>query len=284
MPAEHFKSITVSEALYVDIQELARQSGKKISRFVGDLIAEYKRLRIFLDILGEDVNPERLVLEQIAWRRRAILHAIFKNKEIEFYKSTAWIRSKEYPKKAGVQQWPDRLQARVEEDPDFTFEKILIVSTEAFDKTETWQWFLDWATIKAEYPRQVGLYVVDQRDADKITEEYPERIIPDPDAEKNSFERDRACYDMGIYGKKAVGFLPIDKRSEPGHFRLDDKPSVLQQATWWFRKLKKCAMPMSEVMEKVGEKALEIPLELSEEDVDRNNNDNKAKRGTYDVQ
>lgn len=253
MPEKGFRSITVRKELYNDLQKLAEDFSRilglkhlSIPKFLAYMAEEYKRGSILLKILGpSDVKKGSVVLEQWAWRTEFILRKIFADREIDRYWSTSYVRTEEYPEKADPAtkdesaQWPKTLQDRVSTDSNFEFEKILVISKGAKGKTATLRWILDWCKIAMEHSN-VKLFLIDEEDAISVLDI------------KNRKE-DIKFLDMGIYGQKAVGFLPIDYESNPGEFKLEVDVSVREEAEKAFGKLKTKAIAYPKIMEKIGE-------------------------------
>jgi len=237
MPPKNFKTISIDKDTYATVKALAEESSppKKVAELTRDLINTYKDLPLFRVLVNLGVKPEE-VEWGAKWQKDShFLDAILSDPEIKSYKSTAWIRTGEYPEKAGHPQFGNTLGRRLADAhnaEDFSFEKILIVSAEAEKDKETWRWIWKWWNMKVEYRDKVEVVVVREDMAEK---EF-----------KISYkEKKRVFYDMGIYGTKLVALLSIGEHSDPGMYRWIT-PSLVP-AEEAFAGLKDCGMQQEEV-------------------------------------
>jgi hypothetical protein len=249
MPVKGYASITVPTEVHERIETIARSQGKTIVEFVKAWIQDYedtsKLIGVLDRALASGLTPVEVNWGRI-WSEKGVLpyEEIFNDKEIEFYKSAAWIRTSEYPEKAGAAQWPPTLQTRFRKDQKFTFEKVLVVSKEAWDEDEVWEWILKWTGIRSEYRNQIEVFVIREADARKIAS-------------------DECLLDMGCYGKKVLGTLEISEKSDPGDYRWRLDSEVIDAAIATFELFKGAAIDLSKKMSGL---AKSVRLELSSEE------------------
>jgi hypothetical protein len=211
MTRTKFKSITVEEGIYEKFAKFARDKELTIAAFLKKLAEQYENIAT-LPLLRLGVMPLEVVWPKHAWKYGEPFKGIFDDPGIHTYKSIAWIQSAEYVQKAGGPQWPDELKKRIagDEIPTFTFKKMLLMSRDARETLEAWEWVFWWLQIKSHCPPgRVHVFVVNQEDAEKWKKSNWPRELEDL----------RHYNDFGIYGDKAIGFLEIAEESEPETYR-----------------------------------------------------------------
>jgi len=243
-----FKSITVEarvnpndeEKTYDKIERFAREKGLSNAAFLRNLVEQYEDIAT-LPLLRLNVTPIEVVWPKEAWQYGEPFKGIFSDPGIHSYKSIAWIRTAEYVQRVGRPQWPDELKNRIasKEEPPFMFKKMLLISPEAREKLETWEWAFWWLHIKSEYPDKVEIFAVDEEYATKWkAKNWPEELA----------DLRKLC-DMGIYGDKAVGFLEVNEKSETGNYKWRLNPargkqwetSIAEETYALFEKVKNTA-------------------------------------------
>jgi hypothetical protein len=249
MPVKGYASITIPEEVHEKIESMARSRGKTIVDFFRDWIKDYedssKLIGILDRALAMRLSPIEVNWGKI-WSERGVLpyEEIFNDEEIKFYKSTAWIRTAEYPEKAGTAQWPPTLQTRLRKDKEFKFEKVLVVSKGAWDTDEVWEWVFKWTGIRSEYRKQIEVFVIREADALRI-------------------DSDVCLLDMGVYGRKVLGTLEVNEKSDPGDYKWRLLPEEIDDAIKAFEGFKKAAIDMSK---KIGALTKSVRRELSSEE------------------
>lgn len=259
--SDKYKTATMKRETYQKLQDIAKDQDKSVSKVIEEMVEEHDRSALLLGIFGlggsVSSNPN-------AWREHAILREILKDKRIKFYKSASWVRSEEYPEKvdpplqlpdrsypdmAHSKQWPDTLEERIARDPEFRFEKLLIISQEALEekssasvfKKRVMDWACGWYLREERYPEKVEVVAVEQKDADALLGINREAT----ESERAQADAKRKFYDMGLYKPVGLGFLSIDPKSEPGSFEFKTDTLSLKQADDIFDKLKKHKHAMS---------------------------------------
>jgi hypothetical protein len=268
-----FKSITVEartdpkdeEKTYDKIERFAQEKGLTHAAFIKSLVEQYEDIAT-MPLLRLGLTPLEVVWPKEAWKHGEPFKGIFNDPGIQFYKSIAWIRTAEYVHEAGRPQWPDELKNRIasDEKPPFIFKKMLLISSDALDKLEVWEWAFWWLHIKSEYPGKVEVFAVEQ----KHVEEWKKKNWTDEEL-ADLYK----LHDMGIYGKKAVGFLEIDpKKSEPGKYKWRLNPARgkegemngVRETHVLFEKVWNAANSMFDALERDSEKHIDIKKKLAE--------------------
>jgi len=220
MPAKGFTSITVHKDKYETIKRLADSQGQTVTHLVEYLIAQYS-------------HPDRRALidetasngfTRVEWKWPGPYEDIVSDPSIKNYKSTAWIRSKDYISKAGPPLW--KIDKRIREDEKFSVERMFIVSQNAWGSNEVWEWLGNWLIYCFLRVEKFKIFLAKEKDA--MGRKIPERY-----------------YDMGIYGDppRIVGYLSLDSKSAPLSYTwvspLDVKE--IKNACRYFKELKSCA-------------------------------------------
>jgi hypothetical protein len=231
MPAAGYRSITVHQKYYDALRIIADQKDISVTELIERLIDQYSRPYI------------RAMIDEIAAKERDFkepYHAFVLDSKIKHYKSTAWVRTEDYVKRMRDPMLGD-LADRIRKDDEFNIDKIFILSQNSWSKREVWKWISDWLTFGLFREKQIRIFVLKQKIADKILATM----------EKDDQKR-KQYYDMGIYGEArdkpdsetVVGYLEIDSQSRPGKYKrissCDDAEEV-KRAERHFGELKKGA-------------------------------------------
>jgi len=220
MPAKGFTSVSIHRDKYETIKKIADLEGQTITQLIEHLITQYS-------------SPEKRALidetisngfKKIEWKWPGPYEEIILDPNIKHYRSTAWIRSKEYITKAGPPLW--KLDKRVREDEKFSVDRLFVISQNAWGSKEVWEWVANWLIYCFLRLEKFKIFVVKEKDA--VKKKIPDRY-----------------YDMGIYGEppRIVGYLVLDQKSNPISYTwvspLDEEE--LEKASRYFKDLKSCA-------------------------------------------
>jgi len=228
MPAKGFTSITIREEAYKKIKEIASSKGMRVAELVERLLDHYERRSALPLILTESVEPKR-----VEWTWPGPYVYIVTDPKVQVYMSTAWIRSKEYPEKAGRPQWVPEIESRVRSDEKFRVEKVFVISKKAWDESEVWKWVGKWVSLNFAYGEKIKAFIV--REDDALHKGVPELY-----------------FDMGIYGEQMVGFLQLDEESNPEvYYTISLPQKEITNAIKEFGKLKDCQLAPRDYKEKL---------------------------------
>jgi len=259
-----FKSITVEENTYDKIERFAREKGLSHAAFLKYLADQYEDIAT-MPLLRMGLTPIEVIWPREAWERGEPFKGIFTDPGIQFYKSISWIRTVEYVRDAGRPQWPDELKNRIasKEGPPLKFQKMLLISKDALDEVEVWEWAFKWVLIKSEYPDKVEVFAIEDKHVNewknkKWTSEYLKDFVE--------------LHDMGIYGNKAVGFLEITKKSEPGRYiwvlnpkrGIEDEKEDIGDTYKFFKTIWNAANAMFDALASNSREHIDIKKKLGE--------------------
>lgn len=214
-----YKTVTVPTKLYKALDDRIRslQTGKmtieghglngekldSMGKFIGFLFEQ------FLDSYNLSVILKRFGLQggtlDFSWPSRAFTELC---SQMNWYRSTEWIRSENHAATIGEYQWPLTLKERIKTYEQFKFEKILIISEDLWESPETWRWVWKVFSIANDNPsREITTHVTKEKKA-------------------KGASIDPGYFDMGIYKvgdqNPFIGFL--DHRRNPPEYkwRLED--------------------------------------------------------------
>jgi hypothetical protein len=225
MPVEGYTSLTIPKDTLDKMRKFADSKGMASStEFIKWLLDRYDNPLIRGVVDTTAVSK----VEFTEWPE--IYEEIILHPKVKYYFSTAWIRSKDYVKKAGGPQWVVDRRLRMKDD--FCVEKTFILSPNSWCANEVWQWIGAWLAYANPFifGDKIQLFVVKEKDARnrKVDERY---------------------YDMGVYGDQGLGFLTVDETSKTGPYTLVKVPTrggaeEISRATAIFRELKGFAHPL----------------------------------------
>ncbi len=161
---------------------------------------------------------------------RVFYQKLLQNPDLKFYKSVAWVKTKDY-----WQDQPGRQDMRLNYDLvkcGLTIERIVILRGNLWrpDKMFPAPEILPW--LKEQYERGIHLFLVSETE-----------ICREPDL----------LMDFGVYGQRATGVEELDEESRPLRFTLFfDEQSIRLSLDRWAR-LSVYAKPFAEVLKKAFE-------------------------------
>jgi len=243
MPAEGFKVVTVHKKTYEEIKELAKLENCTVPKFIDNLVLKYKRPIPPPPLFDEPVKPK-----ETRWDWPGPYISAVTAPRVEYYRSTAWILTEDYPDTVGRPQWDPAILERVmrahQGKEKFKVEKILIISPDAWNKKRVWDWVSEWYVMDFAYGNAAKVFVISQDDLEG--------------KKKNALECkdiDKKYYDMGIYDDEMVAFLTLNKdyATKPRGIRFywDFDPDDISEAKKVFEKIKTCALTRAEVMQRL---------------------------------
>jgi len=221
MPAKGFTSISIHKDKYEMIKEIADLQGQTVTQLIEHLVTQYLRPEKRALIDGT-ISSGFTRVEWSKWP--GPYEDIILDPNVKHYRSTAWIRSKEYITKAGPPLW--KIDKRVREDEKFSVDRLFVMSQSAWGSNEVWEWTANWLIYCFLRLEKFKIFVVKEKDA-------VEKKIPD------------RYYDMGIYGDPPiiVGYLRLDPKSNPISYTwvspLDTDET--ENASRYFKELRSCA-------------------------------------------
>lgn len=263
--ASKYASVTIPKELYKAVlakidslksDNVAKHEyGEKldsVSKFIGFLFEQ------FLDSYNLNFVLKRLGLQggelDLSWPSKAFTELCG---QMDWYRSTEWIRSENHAERIGEYQWPQTLIDRIRTFEQFRFEKTLVISDDMWASRNTWRWVWKAFSILNENPdRKITILVTREKAARKG-------------------EIDPMFFDMGIYkiGNEApfMGFLDHTKAKPLYKWRLDpDK--CFKESEQNFAKLGKLAEPSQSIIAKMLSRQFSEPLQKTPAD-DKNNSD-----------
>lgn len=214
-------SVTVHVETFKKIKRFADPINLSAAKFVELLISEYEKNPIPL-ITGETVE-EIIYPRAVEWKWPGPYTAIIADKRIKEYRSTEWIRTKEYIDRCGppFTAIDQRIRDR---DDAIRVSKICVVSREAWDEQTVWNWIGGWLQYRLwGFDEKVFVHVIRQDVATRALRSYDDH------------ER---YFDMGIYDKLGVGFLKVTKDSSPSGYTQRWTKSEIEVAGSAFEKLR----------------------------------------------
>jgi hypothetical protein len=212
-----------------------------IPKFLGLLFEQ------FLDSYNLNLVLKRLELQggelDLSWPSKAFTELCG---QMDWYRSTEWIRSENHAERIGEYQRPQTLVNRIRTYEQFRFEKILIISEDVSESLETSRWLWKVFSIKNEYPdRKITILVTQEKAARKA-------------------EVDPMFFDMGIYKigneKPFMGFLDHTKAKPLYKWRLEDD-TCFKRAEKAFADLGKVAEPSQSIIAKMLSRQFSEPLQ-----------------------
>jgi hypothetical protein len=216
------KPLAVRRKSYEKIMERARKEGKTAVELVEEMLEFYERYEILRRIKQQ---PVLLWPKFPALHPQDPYHVVLMDPRIKEYKSTSWVRSREYADKAGAPQL--RPVGRVFTG-DFEIEKVLILSPKSWRDKKAWEFVWKWINLSMSLKPKLQVFVVREESIrDKIEEKY---------------------FDMGIYGNIRVGFLTLTEDSEPTSYYWVDSEQELEAAKRNFEEIKKHAVKQEDYM------------------------------------
>lgn len=192
-----FTTITVSRDTHKKIMERAHLAGKSAAELVEAMFEVYE----------EERRPHRIVdsifrllreIPQFSWPAFPAVspidpyQAILMEPDVEAYRSTAWVRSEEYPDTVGLPQFRPVARSFLGE---LKIQKMLILSPQVWNSKKVWEWVLKWVVLH---------YI--------LGDDLQTFVVPEKDIPKNI---NKKYLDMGIYGNLVIGYLQLSEKSEP---------------------------------------------------------------------
>lgn len=241
MPKKGYTTITIRTESYEEITRIAHSVGYSSVEIIDYLLRLFKEYgqghlitQPMLKALG--VLPEHEYTWKHAFPAESSLEpyqAILMEPDVKDYKSTAWIRSKEYVDNVGYPQFRPASRAFL---GLLKIQKMFILSKEALNNKKVSAWIQQWIVlqnmIESVQSGMLQIFVVDQENIPKgkINEKY---------------------FDMGIYGDIVVGYLELDEMSKPLAYTWTSKKEELETAENAFKELKELHAKRKEY-EKLG--------------------------------
>jgi len=243
-PGSGYVTVTIPKELYKAVQDkieslkknkiALEEYGEKlesVSRFMGFLFEQ------FLDSYNLNYVLERLGLHggtlELDWPSKAFTELCG---QMDWYKSTEWIRSDNHAETIGELEWPQTLKDRIKSYEQFKFEKILVISEDVWESPDTWRWVWKVFSIKNENPdREITILVTKEKAA--------------REARVNEM-----FFDMGIYKvgeeQPIIGFLDHKHVPPQYHWRLDPD-RCFTDSEKAFAELGKMAEPFESIITKM---------------------------------
>jgi len=229
-----FTSITIHDHLFQEIKTIADRRGDSSAKFIEKLVRYYMKYGPLP--IEEGSQPEETTSAYAGALWANPYKEIILDSTVVLYRSTAWIRSKEYvvgDNSPASPQWGEKVMERLHSDRKFRIEKVFVVSEEAWSVREVWDWISLWFMARRTYKGRVECYVVRQKEAE-------------------AKGIDKRFFDMGIYGDQKVGYLDLDERSVPQKYYTESLPkSSIGEAINQFEKLKKASLSSEDIKEKL---------------------------------
>ncbi len=233
-----FTSITIHSTKFDKIKRIADARNQSAAKFVEDLVDYYIErgpiaLRAHNDIQPTTYRTE-VTWKGAVWARPYV--EIITDPTVRVYRSTAWVRSKEYVIGAdspAAPQWGPRIMARLDRDRDFRIMKIFVISAKAWDAKEVWVYVSHWSMANLAYGGRVEYFIVKEEQAreEGINKKY---------------------FDMGLYGNQLVGYLDLDEKSTPLQYHTESLPeSKIKEALEQFERLRRLRLPLQAYREKL---------------------------------
>jgi hypothetical protein len=243
-----FVTISVDRETYEEMRERADLLHMSMAELIKDAFRAYKSTVGLHGVADTLLVSLKSVHPEWPWEKEfpaksplSPYQQILMKPEITEYKSTAWIRSKEYPEKVG---WPQFRPLARSFLGELKIEKTLIIPSTIWNSPEVCRWVENWLVLQRVLEETKRLFGKEE----PLLRVY---VVKEENLRKKGI--DEKFYDIGIYGDLVVGFLTISENSDPEGYRWSARSEDIRDAKDAFEKIKTEALKEDEVIKKISE-------------------------------